>query len=260
MPADHLRHLHDETTRFREVMAGCDPAARVPSCPDWDAADLLWHLARVQAFWATIVAGRPAGPDRDDDGPERPDSHAGLLAALDAHAARLEAALRDADPTDAAWSWSVEQTVGFTYRRQAHEALVHRVDAEQAAGLASVVDPALAADGVAECLEVMYGAAPAWGTWKRLPHHVRLDCTDTGDAVWVQLGRLTGTDPETGEAVDEDDIRVVSDPGTQPDAVVAAPASTLDLWLWRRVDDSGVTVHGDRGTYERFRVAVDHPL
>ena len=30
----------------------------MPSCPDWNADDLLWHLAEVQWFWATIVRER----------------------------------------------------------------------------------------------------------------------------------------------------------------------------------------------------------
>ena len=41
---------------------------------------------------------------------------------------------RRADPAEPAWTWSAEQTVGFTLRRQAHEALIHRLDAEQTAG------------------------------------------------------------------------------------------------------------------------------
>ena len=76
----------------------------------------------------------------------------------------------------------------------------------------------------------------------------------------MQLGTLVGTDPATGEAVDEADIRVVADPGTEPDAVVAGPAGALDAWLWRRGDDRDIDVHGDRGIYDRFRLAVDHPI
>jgi hypothetical protein len=47
---DYLHHLRADSRRFREVLAACDPAARVPGCPDWDAGDLLWHLAGVQWF------------------------------------------------------------------------------------------------------------------------------------------------------------------------------------------------------------------
>lgn len=258
--ATYLDHLRRESARFREVLARCDPEVAVPGCPGWDAADLLFHLGRVQGFWATIVRTRPAPVDRDAPEPARPASYAALLARFDASHDALVAELERADPADPAWTWSTEQTVGFTLRRQAHEALVHRLDAEQAAGTVTPLDPALAADGVGEALEVMFGAAPPWGEFHPLSQHVRVDCTDTGDVTWVQLGTFTGTDPGTGEPVDEDDLRVVADPGTEPDTVVAGPAGELDAWLWRRGDDRDLTVTGDREAYDRFRAAVDHPI
>ena len=64
-PTDYLEHLRRESARFREVLADCDPTARVPGCPEWDADDLLWHLARVQWFWGTTVRTRPADADED---------------------------------------------------------------------------------------------------------------------------------------------------------------------------------------------------
>ena len=42
---DYLEHIRSESRRFREVLSTCDPDARVPGCPEWNAADLLWHLA-----------------------------------------------------------------------------------------------------------------------------------------------------------------------------------------------------------------------
>ena len=70
-------------TRFREVLADCDPDAPGARLPRLDAADLLWHLAGVHGFWATIVAhaARPAAEDLEE--PERPASYDELLAAFD---------------------------------------------------------------------------------------------------------------------------------------------------------------------------------
>ena len=51
-PEAYLSAVRTESARFREVLAACDPEARVPACPDWSAADLLWHLATVQRWWA----------------------------------------------------------------------------------------------------------------------------------------------------------------------------------------------------------------
>ncbi|KQW43157.1 hypothetical protein ASC77_22835 [Nocardioides sp. Root1257] len=263
-PADYLRHLESDSARFREVLADCDPDARVPGCPDWTAADLLWHLARVQWFWGTTIRTRPAAPEGDDDdgvsGPERPTSYDGLLAAYDEYSALLASELRAADPTEQAWSWSAEQTVGFTYRRQAHEALIHRLDAEQTAGHVTALDPALAADGVDECLDIMFGGTPPWGTFTGSGRRVRVDVTDTGDAVWVELGRFTGTDPDSGESHDLDDISVVADPGAAPEVVISGPAGPLDTWLWRRGDDAEISVVGDEDVVALFRSCVNHPI
>ena len=58
LPFDtYLAALERETRRARECLADADPAARVPSCPDWSADDLLWHLGgEVQDFWAWVIA------------------------------------------------------------------------------------------------------------------------------------------------------------------------------------------------------------
>ncbi len=258
---DYLGHLREESARFRAALTECDPAARVPGCPEWSAADLLWHLTEVQQFWARVVRDRPAGPGEDWEEPERPASYDALLAAFDEHSAALAAALEVADPAEPAWSWSEEQTVGFTFRRQAHEALIHRLDAEQTAGEVTPLDPELAADGVEEALAVMFGGTPPRGAFTGLPHHVRVDLTDRDESVWVQVGHFTGTDPDTGTHHDEiEDIAVVPDPGGEPDAVVDGPAGAIDAWLWRRGDDREIRVAGDRAVYDHFRRAVDQPL
>jgi uncharacterized protein (TIGR03083 family) len=256
--ADYLRHISSESARFRAVLADCDPAARVPSCPEWDAADLLWHLGTVQRFWATMLDQRPQGPDGHQE-PPRPGAYADLLGFFDTQAARFASALAGADPAEETWTWSQDHTAGFIYRRQAHEALVHRLDAELAAGQVTPLDPVLAADGVDEALDVMFGGKPPWGEFTPYDRYVRVDCTDTGDVVWVQLGHFSGTDPG-GTTLDTEDIAVVPDPGVEPDAVVRGTAGPLDAWLWRRGDDAGIRVTGDRAVYDRFRTCVNHPI
>jgi uncharacterized protein (TIGR03083 family) len=255
---DYLRHLRTESARFREVLTHCAPDARVPACPAWSAADLLWHLTGVQHFWGSIIAGRPAGPDEMTP-PERAPSYEAQLTDFDAASARLVELLTEASPDEKAWSWSTEQSVGFTRRRQAQEALIHRLDAEQTAGAVTPLDPALAADGVHEVLDLMYGACPPWGQFFGLPHHLRLDLTDTGHSYWVQLGRIHGTDPD-GVDHHEDAIAVVDDPGVDADAVVSGPAAVLDARLWRRGDGDELHVTGDRAIVDHFRTAIHRPL
>ncbi len=263
-PGGYLDHIRSESARFREVLADCDPLARVPSCPDWDAADLLWHLTKVQRFWAGRVEDRPAEPTEGEEAhdAERPPAYDGLLAAFDVASAALVDALTEVDPATEAWTWSDDHTVGFILRRQAHEALVHRLDAELAAGTTSEVDARLAADGVAEVVDVMYGGCPPWGSWEPLPHYVRLDCTDTGDELWTQLGLFSGTDPRNGEVISgEEDCHLVEAPeDLEPDVVIDGPAAALDAWLWHRGDEAGLSIVGDREVLDRFRAIVVNPI
>lgn len=257
---DYLQHLAADSARLREVLAGCDPEARVPACPDWSAHDLLGHHGGVLQFWADIVEQRPAGPAEDWTEPEPPPTYD---ARLDYHAqqeSRVLSALAAADPAEAAWTWSAEQTVGFTYRRQAHEALIHRLDAEQTAGRVTPLDPVLATDGVEEALAVMYGGAPPWGAFAGDGRLVRVDVVDTDASIWVELGRFTGTDPESGKQYDQLDLAVVAAPEQEPDVVVEGPAGALDAWLWHRGDDAALVVAGDRSVYAAFREVVDQPI
>lgn len=261
-PDVYLTHLREESARFREVLTGCDPAARVPTCPDWSAADLLWHLATVQRWWAEVLAARPERPEEVE--PPRPEAYADLLAAYDEWSALLVGVLDGADPAEEAWCWSDDHTVGFILRRQAHEALIHRVDAELTAGAPSEVNAVLAADGVHEVLDVMYGGCPPWGSWEPGEGLVRVDATDTGSQFWLRFGTFSGTSPESGTTYGgEEDFHVVDPPtdaDVEPDVVIDGPAAALDLWLWSRGGDEEVSVAGDRATYERFRAVVDSPI
>ena len=198
----YLDHIRTESARFREVLADCDPSARVPTCPDWDAADLLWHLAKVQLFWAKVIRHRPASPDDpeigEEDAAQRPESYAELLDAFDDYSHALATELERADPEAEAWHWSGDSRVGTSYRRQAHEAAIHRIDAELTAGVpVTPLDAALADDGVAEALGVMYGGAPPWGSFTPSGETIAVRMTDTGTDLLVALGKFSGTDPET---------------------------------------------------------------
>jgi uncharacterized protein (TIGR03083 family) len=257
---EYLGHLRSDSARFREVLTGCDPESRVPGCPDWSAADLVGHHAGVLMFWAMIIEQRPEGPAEDWTEPELPTAYDELLALHAEQDERLGAALAGADPAEAAWSWSAEQTVGFTYRRQAHEALIHRLDAEQTAGQVSALDPVLAADGVDEALDIMFGGTPGWGRFDGAGGYVRVDITDRDESVWVETGRFTGTDPESEKSYDEDDIAKVDPRDGEPDAVVSGPAAAIDAWLWRRGDDTAITAAGDPTVLDHFRRCVNQAI
>jgi uncharacterized protein (TIGR03083 family) len=269
----YLDHIRTESARFRAALADCDPAARVPTCPDWDAADLLWHLATVQLFWAKVVRHRPASPDDPrigaEDAAQRPESYAELLDAFDDYSHALVTELDRAGPEAEAWHWSGDNRVGTSYRRQAHEAAIHRIDAERTAGLpVTPLDPALADDGVAEVLGVMYGGAPEWGTFTGSGETVAVHLSDTGTDLLVELGTFSGTDPESGKSYEgEADLELV-ETGGEPVATITGTAADLDTWLWKRDpaltpgpdDGDRIRIEGDRITYEKLSVILGQPI
>jgi uncharacterized protein (TIGR03083 family) len=251
---DFVGAIARESDRFLVVLGDVDPAARVPSCPDWDAADLLWHLAEVQWFWATIVEERR----RDADGmsePVRPSSYDDMHTFGREQAARLAQVLADADPATPVYMWAPDKTAGYIGRRQAHEALIHRLDAELTADSVTPMDPALASDGVLEALEVMHGLVPPWGTFAPGGDRVCVECSDTGLTVPVRLGWFTGTDPDDGAEYDEAALVVQRSPG-EPSATVTGTADDLDAWLWRRRPASALRVTGDQAAFDRLTAAV----
>jgi uncharacterized protein (TIGR03083 family) len=257
---DYLDHLRADSARFLDVLREAPAGAAVPSCPDWDADDLLWHLGGVQWFWGTVVAERLQSVDHLEE-PTRPESHDALVRFFEEQSARLQKELAAADPAEEVYTWAPEKNVGFIRRRQAHEALVHRLDAELVTGDVTPLDTELASDGVLEALDVMFGGCPPWGDFAPSGEQVLVRVTDTGLEVLVSLGRFTGTDPDDGTAYDEEDISVsAADPTAQPAGVISGTADDLDAWLWHRRDDSGLAVEGDRAVLDRFLEVLKQPI
>ncbi|MDQ1538739.1 MAG: hypothetical protein QOE58_3132 [Actinomycetota bacterium] len=234
---DYLAYLARESARFAEVLQQTRSDKRVPTCPDWDADDLIWHLAEVQWFWGSIV-GRGLTDYADVqtlDSGGRPGEHFGLVAFYRQATSDLHQNLSSASPDQAAWTWSDEQTVGFIRRRQAHEALIHRLDAELTARDRTPMDPVLSTDGVDEVLRIMYTGVPSWGQFAADPNQtIRFHTTDTGSSWLVTLGQFTGTNDD-GTTYDKPHLEVaVSDLGDQSAASVSGTAADLDCWLWNR--------------------------
>jgi uncharacterized protein (TIGR03083 family) len=131
----------------------------VPSCPGWTVADLATHVGEVYLHKA-IVMREGKWPD-----PWPPEEHADTapLALLDQGYREVTAEFAARSPDEAALTWfGPEQTVGFWIRRMAQETVVHRMDAQLAAGETLTVAPDdLAIDGVDEVLKrfLEYGAA-----------------------------------------------------------------------------------------------------
>lgn len=251
---DFVAALRRESARFHDVLAGTDLAAPVPSCPGWTVADLVWHLTQVQHFWATTAGELLAGPEQYEE-PSRP-RDGELLGMLRAETARLVDAVTRHPPEQECWSWYEHgHSIGWVRRRQAHEALIHRVDAELAAGAdVAPADPELGADGVDEILTVMMTGVPGWATYAPSGEAVVLEATDTGRRWALELGTFTGTSPRSGkEYEDEITAQLLAGEPAAVEGVLRAGGWDLDRWLWGRADPEAVAVTGNAALRARVR-------
>jgi uncharacterized protein (TIGR03083 family) len=256
---DYLRHIADESARFRTVLRAATPGAVVPTCPDWDAADLVWHLAEVQSFWSRVVQQRCSAPEQlSGDDPVRPDRYDDLLDLAERWADELGKVLKQTPPRTAVWTWAEDQSAGFVLRRQAHEALIHRVDAECTVDDRTALDPALATDGVDEALRVMFAGAPAGAelTVDELAT-VRVQASDTDVSWLVTLARFASTHDEVEVEAGPTLVVADTDHGLPTAATLRAAAEDLDCWLWGRPPLGSVELSGDVKVLAGLRAVVD---
>jgi uncharacterized protein (TIGR03083 family) len=220
---EYLPVLQKANVRFAEAAAAAvlehGWAARVPGCPDWNLADLVWHLGEVQHFWAWIVRTRAADPSGCPRLERRPDDE--LLGFFAGSSAELETVLAGADPAERVWTWAPRRDVAFVLRRQAQEAVVHTADVEQVLGDLRPIPADVGLDGIDEWLELMVPAG-------------------------LPLGPPAGAHPVVLHALDADTERTLF-PGTRPFPIAALTGTAGDLLLalWHRLPLEVLTVDGD---------------
>lgn len=237
--ADYLSAIETHSAGFAEATRG-NLGANVEHCPDWDVADLVWHLTQVHWFWATIAEGRLTEPPDESRRPERPSDEA-LVDTFEAGARRLIEVLRASDQNFPVWTWASQKDIGFITRHQVQEAAVHHWDAVNAGrGTTHHIDPAIAADSVEEFLtfSVSSEADPAEPPRPALSGSFVLQAQDIEAAWTIRDGGIPGTirfEPERHDSFD----------------AVTATASDLLLWLYGRVELNTAPVPND--VIERFR-------
>lgn len=248
MAIDYLACIQENATVLAESIRHAGLDAPVPTCPDWKAADLAAHIIGVHTWVEATVRERATEyldaktlppPPSADDGIDA------LAIGIQERAGALVKTLSDT-PLDAPiWNWSVNKpkNASFWPRRMAQETVIHRVDAEAAAGVASVVPVDVAVDGIDELLDVFLPARAAYLGNVKLGGALHVRTTDA-EAEW--LVRCEGKECE-----------VTRGPGTGGAAAagVCGPASDLLLWLWNRLaaDAPAVETSGDQSVLDNWR-------
>ncbi|MFC4114951.1 maleylpyruvate isomerase family mycothiol-dependent enzyme [Nonomuraea zeae] len=239
----YLELFELDVARLRETGAR-DLGAAVPSCPGWTAADLLLHVGEVYLHKVEMMR-KGVWPD---PWPPAPDP-AGPAAYLDRGAAELRGEFAARAPQDKSLTWyDPDQTVGFWIRRMAQETVVHRVDAELAAGetIAPIPDD-LAVDGIDELLVVHF----AYSVSKWPEEFGELLTSSDGRAVSIETGaerrlvrtRASGVEITRGE------------PGSAAASISGTPQEVF-LWLWGRADGAALSFAGDLELVERLRALL----
>ncbi len=245
---DHVAALqHDGHLLLSSAQsAGLDAA--VPTCPGWVIRDLLAHIGFVHRWAAGYVqTGRIEMADEPDE--------AGVIAAAPAddellpwvaegHAS-LVGALLSAPADLRCWTFmGAPSPLDFWARRQAHETAIHRVDAEEAAGVPpSHIETPFAVDGVDELL-LGFLARPSSRRYTRAyPGTVALEATDA-DSSWTVADSDGGV--ETKRGLSASDLRA-------SDLVVRGRAEELYLLVWNRRSPGRLDLDGRADLLDDWR-------
>lgn len=240
---DYLAHLAQDGGRIAELARG-NLDALVPTCPEWTLQELIEHTGQVHR-WQTEACRVDAGRFPDSADYEHASADGQSLAewfreGVDGAVATMKATA----PNEPRWTWAKPEggdTSDWYFRRIAQETLVHRIDAELAAGAeVSSVDATFAADGIAEMFEVFVPLAagqPIGGDGQTLHLHA----TDA-DSEWVITLHAERADAARGHA--------------KGDAALRGGARDLLLMVWGR-DPLGAVEHlGDESVIATFMAAA----
>jgi uncharacterized protein (TIGR03083 family) len=232
-PATHIAHLQTDAARLLEGYRD-DPGAPVPTCPPWDRAALLHHLAGAHSWHRAQVEHGPSDRVRFKESPQAPTGDE-LDAWFEANVQGLVAALSAMD-TNGEWpTWAGNRPGSFYPRRMAHETAVHRWD-----GVGGAIDPALAVDGIDEHLGLFAALAPGDGL--SIHGTIHLHATDIEGEWLVTLGP-SGITFEHGHA--------------KGDVALRGQAADLLLWAWNRVPvDERFEVFGQPALLDAWRTGV----
>lgn len=233
----YLAHLAADGQRMAELARG-DLDVPVPTCPDWTLRDLIEHTGFVHRWQTAAVRDRvtefPHG-DTWRHGPADGESWADWFQAGVDDAVRV---LGDVAPDEQRWTWCRDdQTAGWYHRRITQETLVHRIDAELAAGVdISPVDPDLAVDGVDEMFDMFIPASgdePVNGSGETMHLHA----TDA-DGEWMCTFLPTTIETVKGHG--------------KGDCAVRGSIVDLLFFVWGRDPLGEVEVFGDSTIRDRF--------
>ncbi len=154
---DYAAALLDENRAFADLIRASDPAAPIPTCPEWNLKQLFRHVGRGHLWTAQIVAERlDYRPDpRTVEGGKPPVDPDDAIAWLLDGAQRVIDAVTQTGADTPVWTFLGPRPARWWIRRRLHELTVHRADAALALGTDFQLTPELAADGISEWFDLI---------------------------------------------------------------------------------------------------------
>lgn len=238
---DSAAALVEQGRLLADLARAADPASPVPTCPGWTLRQLVSHVGRGDRWAAAIVAsGEPLDPRAVPDG-RAPDNPADAEEWLHG-GARLLIDNVAADPGKPVWTFLGPRPAAWWVRRRLHESTVHRADAALAVGRPFEIEPALAADGLSEMLDLL-ALRPDYTPGALHGVTLHLHATDPGlgaDGEWSLRGEGDQFAWEHGHV--------------KATAAVRGGAADLLLAAAHRIaaDDARLEVLGDRAVWTGF--------
>jgi uncharacterized protein (TIGR03083 family) len=243
--------LLDENARLAELVRTADHGTEIPTCPGWTLTQLLRHVGRGHRWAATMITERvtEALDPRQVPGGKPPADLDGTVAWLREGAQAVLDAVDAVGPEAPAWTFTGPRPAAWWIRRRLHEETAHRADVQLALGQDSDLDPALAADGLSEWLDLVAARRGRELLSEGVTLHLHATDGDLGPAgEWTV--RPDGVGERAGIAWEHGHAK-----GT---VAVRGPATVLYLATLRRLpaDDPRLEVFGEAAAFDAWLAAT----
>ncbi|WP_235926142.1 maleylpyruvate isomerase family mycothiol-dependent enzyme [Actinokineospora pegani] len=233
-PIDHAAALVEYTRRFAGTVAPGAPETPVPTCPGWSLTQLSRHVGRGTLWATTMIRDRAteALDPRQVPGGKPPEG--GLVPWLEQGPVALFDAIAATGPDEPVWTFVGPRPAQWWVRRRLHDVTVHLGDAALALGVPFDIEPAVAADGVSEFLDLaVHKGTP--------PLSLHLHAHD-GAGEWLVVSDGDGARWDHSHA--------------KADVAVRGPVADLLLAVAGRPESDALDVVGDRAAWSAWLAAT----